>query len=339
MQIEIANYHPHKIIEVIAERLKVKSANDCMEQTLLIPEKYGEGQISGFHFGNSLGIMIFNLKLKEELELTFYGSVPPLQFHFLMEGEVHHCFNNNMIRYQLAPLQGSITANPEGTTEKFYLPANTALLFTKLSIDRAEYMEKIDCLIEGMPTQLNEVFSDVKAGTPFIYQTNYSISIAETIKKIASDNNEGLIRSTLIEGKALELLSRQIKQFNDDLLAPEKQVVLREHDINKIEAARDIMLKNIKNPPTIEELAKLAGINRQKLKYGFKRLFGKTINNYLREERLEMASLLLLSGKTIVECVNAVGYSNQSHFARRFKEKYGVLPKDYKKNIQTKIEG
>ena len=146
MQIEITNYHPHEIIKIIAERLNVKSENDCMEQTLVIPEAYGEGRISGFHFGNSLDLMIFYVTLKEELELIFYNVIPPLQFHFIIEGEVHHSFNNNRILYQLAPLQGSITANPQGTTEQFYLPANTALLFTKLSIDRAEYIEKMDRL-------------------------------------------------------------------------------------------------------------------------------------------------------------------------------------------------
>lgn len=338
MQIKVANYHPHTIIQALAEQMKVQSTNDCMEQTLLIPEDYGEGRISGFHFGNSLGLMIYYITLKEELELIFYDAVPPLQFHFMIEGEVQHCFNDNMIRYQLVPLQGSITANPQETTEHFYLPANTPLLFTKLSIDRAEYLEKIDCLIEGVPEELNKTFSDLKAGNPFIYQSNYSISIAETIKRITGDKNEGLIRSTFIEGKTLELLSRQVKQFSDDLLSPANQVLLRKQDVSKIESARDIILKDLKDAPTIEELARLAGINRQKLKSGFKRLFGTTINSYLREQRLEMASLLLLSGKSVVESANAVGYSNQSHFSRRFKEKYGVLPKAYMKTIQAKIK-
>lgn len=338
MQIKIANYHPHEIVRAVAEKMNVLSVNDCMEETLLIPDEYGEGRISGFHFGNSLGLMVFYLKLKEGLELVFSETVPPLQFHFMIEGEVHHCFNNNRIKYQLNPLQGSITANPKSTNEQFYLPANTPLLFTKLSVDRLEYLEKIDCHIEGMPQELNEVFSDSEATSPFIYQSNYSITIAEIIKKITSDKNEGLIRSTFVEGKSLELLSRQVKQFSDDLLSPEKQVVLRTQDVSKIEAARDILLKNMKEPPTIEALARLAGINRQKLKTGFKRLFGTTIHNYLREERLETASLLLLSGKHVVDVANSVGYSNQSHFSRRFKEKYGVLPKDYIKAIQAKIK-
>jgi AraC-like DNA-binding protein len=40
---------------------------------------------------------------------------------------------------------------------------------------------------------------------------------------------------------------------------------------------------------------------------------------------------------SIKETARAVGYANQSHFAKRFKEKYGVLPKDYIKNIRAKI--
>jgi AraC-like DNA-binding protein len=339
MQIELPNYHLQDIVRAIAIQMNVPSRNDCMEETLDLPEAYGSGKICGFTFGNSLSLMIFYGELKEELELTFSSGVPPLQFHFMIEGEMQHSLNDGTIRYQLLPLQGSITANIQLASEHFFLPAHQPLLFTKLLVDRAEYLVKIDCLVDEMPETLMQLFSDVEATQSFIYQSNYSIATAEIIKRIVQDKNEGLVRSTFIEGKALELLARQIKQFNDDLLSPGNQVVLREYDVRKIEAAREILMKNLKEPPTIEELARMAGINRQKLKSGFKRLFGTTINAYVRSERLDMASLLLLSGKSVLETSRAVGYTNQSHFAQRFREKFGMLPKDYLKSVQKKING
>lgn len=112
---------------------------------------------------------------------------------------------------------------------------------------------------------------------------------------------------------------------------------LRKLDLEKIQRARNILVRDLKNPPTIEELAMKAGINRQKLKKGFKLIYEATINKYLRNERLEQASLLLLTDKTVKEAAEQVGYMNKSYFAKIFKEKYGVLPREYVKSIHLKI--
>ena len=135
----------------------------------------------------------------------------------------------------------------------------------------------------------------------------------------------------------MELLSMQIKQYSDDLKEPGKQVLLRKQDIEKIKVARNILMENLDQLPTIEELSRKAGLNQQKLKTGFKMVYNKTINNYTRDKRLEIAATKLLNGASVKEAASDVGYINQSHFASRFKDKYGVLPKDYLKNIQSRV--
>jgi AraC-like DNA-binding protein len=241
------------------------------------------------------------------------------------------------IHYILNPLRGTITANKTGTIQKLRFPRNNKIVLAFLVIDRAEYYGKIECILDDMPKKLAAIFTDVKGNKPYFYHSNYSISIAECINEIVEDKNSGLVRSTRIEGKTLELLSMQIKQYEDDLKEPGKQVMLRKQDIEKIKNARKILMDNFKNPPTIEELAKKSGINQQKLKKGFKLIYNKTINSYSRDKRLEIAATKLLNGLSVREAADEVGYINKSHFASRFREKYGVLPKDYLKNIQSRV--
>lgn len=338
MKFELTNTQPHLLVRRLADQLGVATANDCVEELLEIPKTHGDGIITGFDFNNGIGILILYCTLYEDWEMVLQPQASALQFNFNLKGEMRHFLNNNEIQYQLLPLQGTITANPKGKPETFLLPAHTELIFTHLMIDRAAYLNRTDCLINQMPSELAAIFSDVEAEKVFFYQGFYSLAIAEVIRKIVQDKNEGIVRSTRIESKTLELLSRQIKQFNDDLQLPQRQVILRESDITKIETARDLLIKNLRNAPTIEELAKQVGVNRQKLKSGFKLIFDTTISNYLRDERLETASLLLLSGKSIAEAAQAVGYINQSHFSKRFKEKYSVLPKDYLKTVRSKVK-
>lgn len=337
MNIEIDSYRNSGFINKISGTLDIPLKIDCLEETIELPKSLGSGTIKGYVFGDGVGMFLFNFKLKKDWTLSLRGNPAPLQFSFCMEGTVQHLLSERDIHYVLNPLRGTITANRTGTLQKLRFPKDNQILLAFLTIDRQEYYDKIKCILDDMPKKLATIFSDTKGEKPYFYHSNYSISVAECINEIVEDENVGLVRSTRIEGKTLELLSMQIKQFNDDLNEPGKQVMLRKHDIEKIKAARKILMDNYQNPPTIEELARQSGINQQKLKKGFKLVYNKTINSYSRDKRLEIAAMKLLNGASVREAANEVGYSNQSHFANRFREKYGILPKDYLKNIQSRV--
>lgn len=338
MKLTFDKYHPHSFIKNLAKQLGTTSYTDCLEEIIELSPPIGRGKIVGFIFSDGIGFIVFDCMINEDWVLKFSDTFPaPLQFNFEIEGEIWHSFNNGDIRYHLNPLQGSVTACPSKSTQQFTIPGKRKIVYTSLLIERKRYLQKIDCIIEKLPVKLQTIFSDTTSEKTFFYQGNYSIAAAECINKIIKNEQKGLVRSTYLEGKALELLSRQIRQFTDDLLSPDKQVMLRKYDVDKIKFARDLLIKDIQNPPTIEALAKKAGINQQKLKKGFKAIFETTINRYLRDERLERASLLLLQGTSVKSAALEIGYSNQSHFSRKFKEKYGILPKEYLKSIQTKI--
>ncbi len=62
---------------------------------------------------------------------------------------------------------------------------------------------------------------------------------------------------------------------------------------------------------------------------------GRTFKDLLREKRLSKAAQLLRETKLPVEdIIAAVGYENTSYFYRRFRECYGVSPKEYRKGPQ-----
>ena len=53
---------------------------------------------------------------------------------------------------------------------------------------------------------------------------------------------------------------------------------------------------------------------------------------YVQQIRLNHAEKLLIStNKSIAEIAENVGYHNKGFFYRIFKEKYGVTPKEYRK--------
>lgn len=98
-------------------------------------------------------------------------------------------------------------------------------------------------------------------------------------------------------------------------------------DIRSIRLAREIILQDIQNPPTLPALATLAGVNEFKLKYGFRMVFSNSVYRYLSEHRLEVAKQDVLEGyKSMTEIAYDTGYTSLSHFSNAFKKKFGVSP-------------
>jgi len=337
MNITIKTHQPRGIIRELAEALGTDSEEFCLEQILALPKKYGEGTIRGFDFENGTGILIADFQLSETLHITIDNEIPPLLFNFCVQGELWHHFNHDQIQYQFSPLQGTITANVLGSVQRLKFPENWSYLFAMVFVQREAYLKKFEPMLDDMPERLAVIFKDLEAKQSFFYKNNYNIASADMLKKIVQDNSSCVVRSIFAEGKTLEILSHQLQQFQDDVNKPGKRVKLKALDVEKIQEARDILIADLTDPPTIEQLAYRIGINRQKLKSGFKLVFDATINEYLRNERLEKAVIFILEGKNVTEAMSKVGYTNRGYFSQKFQDKYGVLPKNYLQTVKTKI--
>jgi AraC-like DNA-binding protein len=79
----------------------------------------------------------------------------------------------------------------------------------------------------------------------------------------------------------------------------------------------------------VEMITTYMAISRIQLHRKVKSISGKSINQYIREYRLEKARLMLLSNsKNVSEVCYEVGFAQPSYFAARFKEYFGYLPSE-----------
>ena len=66
-----------------------------------------------------------------------------------------------------------------------------------------------------------------------------------------------------------------------------------------------------------------------------KQEFGHTFKEMLQEKRMHQAAKLLQDTDLVVnDIVAAVGYENNSYFYRKFREKYGTTPDQYRKRCK-----
>ena len=339
MKIEFSHHQMVENIEALASAFDAEIRQDCNERHIALPEKHGTGGISCFVFDFGVSLLLVNACFKSPLQIKIPGSQPhPIHFHFCVKGDFRHTLNGGALSYQMNPLMGSISTTPVGAEQELWFAKGVETVHTNLQIVRAEYLQKADCDLDRMPERLAEVFRDTGAAHPYLNESNYNLPTAECIREIIENRRRGLTRSTFVEGKAMQLLSLQLRQFAEDQDPETRFVALKKYDLEQILKAKELLVEDLQNEMTIVELARAVGINQQKLKQGFKQVFGVPIKQYLRNTRLETARVLIQEGTMSVRAAaTQVGYHSQSHFSKKFKEKFGVLPKDLKKMVTSEV--
>ena len=85
------------------------------------------------------------------------------------------------------------------------------------------------------------------------------------------------------------------------------------------------------NDISVEDIAESSGLNRSYFGKIFRESVGKTPQEFLISYRMiKAAELLRLTKYSVNEIGNAVGYPNQLHFSRAFKNVYGVSPRNWR---------
>ena len=108
---------------------------------------------------------------------------------------------------------------------------------------------------------------------------------------------------------------------------------------NYVKEAINYIEQNFQNDISIEDIAVFCRLNRSYFGTIFKETIGKTPQEFLISYRMSKAAQLLkLTKLSIADISNAVGYPDQLHFSRAFKNVYGVSPRLWRKNNEIAPE-
>ena len=98
-----------------------------------------------------------------------------------------------------------------------------------------------------------------------------------------------------------------------------------------IKEALNYIEQNFQNDISVEGIAAFCGLNRTYFGRIFKDTVGQSPQQFLLNYRMtKAAELLKLTTLSVNDIGNAVGYPNQLHFSRAFKNIYGVSPREWR---------
>ncbi|SDR70906.1 AraC family transcriptional regulator [Gramella sp. MAR_2010_147] len=309
------------------------------EFQLQIPESKGDGMIKGINFPNGIGLYTYHCKLKTDLSLCISQPfIKPIRFIYCVRGQVQSHFKNSEDQTNIADHQFLIAAPRDNETHSLIFNKSKDTVICYLEIDRLKFQQYFSFDPHDLEPVFYKIFSDIKALNRISETGSFSLKTADAIKEIRNCELTGFPRINFIGAKALEVLSYMLARFKKEKQRFESDNI-KQSDRKAIETAVEYIDTHIAQTGTVSDLAMIAGINTNKLQEGFQIIYGKTVNEYIRDVRLTKSLNMLSAGnKNVSEVVYELGLSSRSYFSKIFKAKYGVSPRKILSKKQTPQE-
>lgn len=330
-QMHVGDMQAKDVVVDMARILDVDFHEDNNEICIDIPESLGTGYIKAITFDFGLGVLEVDCKLKQAVVLGLNNDlVQPLKMIFNREAAFDHKFSDIEEKHNIEHLENVILSSNGKHGHIFSIPADETICLLSLEINRKLFEKKIEDFLSDMNENLEQLFKDVNGINLFYYKNHYSLDIAKYIEEFTNCDLSGFMRSVYLEGKAYEILTAQLKQFLDDLNEPDTRKILRQSTVEKIKEAAEIIREELDNVPNILVLAHRVGLNQNTLQNGFKVLYKTSVNQFVKNERIQLAKELLeTSDLNITQITYKIGINSRSYFSKLFKERYGISPKAY----------
>jgi AraC family transcriptional regulator len=101
------------------------------------------------------------------------------------------------------------------------------------------------------------------------------------------------------------------------------------------QVVEDAIEASIAAPPSMTDLAALAGVHPSHLLRTFRQYHGCSVATYVRRRRIERARAAIASSELPLSMIALdAGYADQSHFTRVFRQAFGETPGQYARSLK-----
>ncbi len=288
-------------------------------------ENTARGSWEVFNDSNELIVMKLENLGKETCILPKNIIKELVHLYICLEGSISVEITKQHYSFPLKEDSSTLIFIKDFTPElKFHIEPNTKAIGIYISVDQLHALFSQD-------TDQLPVFDNIGVGTKIIESAVNKAGVREVASQLFHKNLSETYQSIYVKGKVLELLGTFFYATDKDNIE-QCPYIANEESAAKIKKAKTIIISNLAEAPSLNDLAKMVGLNVKALKEGFKELYGKPVINYLFHYRMEEAKKMLERGnENVSEIAPQVGYSSASHFITAFKRKFGVTPKQYLK--------
>lgn len=257
-------------------------------------------------------------------------------WHFEIQRQPAHDtgeHRHNMSLITMVTSKTPINQSIDGQTQRNLVGSNNVFILPAGSLHRCNWRQDIEFMCIGLDAH---VF--IQVGQELVNPDRI-----ELIPHFAT------VEDSLIQGILLtlkdELVTSRVASdlFIDQLKTTLVTHILRKYGVRKVQIATyadglprhklnhvlDYIMANLNNSLGLEELAQQVGMSQFYFSRLFKQSLGITPHQYVIQQRVEQAKLLIQKGElSLAEVAYSCGFANQGHFNRHFKLHTGATPKE-----------
>ena len=282
-----------------------------------------KGSIEEISLQDGINILKIQNESLDIQRVSRHIDLTHIQFHFCLKGRGKFIFNDGRYALDISDENSLLLYNP-----KLDLPMNLELQPQSWLVSVVMTIRKFHSLFSTEADYIH-FLSDDNKDTKHYAQEAVSPAMAVILSQIINYNLHPSIKELYMRAKVYELMALYFNKGGESDMG-NCPFLVDEDNLSRIRQAKEIMIAQMAEPPTLTELSEQIGLPLKKLKEGFKQVYGEPVFGFLFEYKMDYARKMLESGQyNVNEVGHRVGYSTSSHFIAAFKKKYGTTPKKY----------
>ena len=252
-------------------------------------------------------------------------------------GEAHHVLGGRRCRYParslifILPYRVHYAAHEAGSSD--YYVINFATNFLRHDFDLspldmeeasiAEYPELTPFLYEG---HVDFVFGE--------QDFNHVLAMLQHLTALHQERKLGTMER--IRGALLELIGFTVERYADELQALSGRRVYMQGRTDALRRVLKFIDEQLQRDISLNEVAEAAFLSPNYLSQLLKKQTGMAFVEWLTARRMERAQHLLShTSERIFAVANAVGFADEAYFTRRFRQRFGQSPSEYRKGMRN----
>jgi AraC-like DNA-binding protein len=339
IEIEIIADGPKDILNQIQDALGGETIEKWNEYNLKLNNENAFGTIKYMPFDWGVNFLDFDIKFSKEIILKIKANdFNPIRFIYNFNGSFKHRFGINNEEKLIKQFHSLIFTNKTDGYNYIHFPKGEKLEINIIQIVRKNFLKKRTTNVSLLNKRLYEVFVDTDHDNRFSHYGSLNLRMADFIKKMKKTKSKGMVRTLTIEALIYEMLSLHIQQHNKFQKGVQLPSSLSKTELKTIRQLGNKIIKTPSYQYSLEQLSLESGLSQAKLQDGFKFLYTRTVTEYVRHIRLEAArNLIRNTDLNVSQVVYSIGFTSRSYFSKIFKEKYGITPNEFRKNVLNNL--
>ena len=318
---------PFDMIRQFAVHLNAELEEEYQAAKLILDNDKGQGTIALYEPFEGLTAWVYNLVFHEDFEIDLeFASDGLFYFGYVVNGYQLQRFNRQDKYEKLNQGQNFIMVSEEGMQADFLIPGQTIFKCCYLIMEPS-ILRKSKGPIKR---RLADIMKDRSAEKPYRHFGEIDLQTGRFAEIIVNNNRTDIAGKLLIEGAISSMLATQMDAYDIDRKSKMDNLFLSSSELARTSKLGDYVRNHIKQKLNLPQICKALNVSPKKLQQGVQLLYGCSVAQYVQNFRLEMSKELIHgTDLKISEISGKVGISSKSYFSRIFKERFGILPRNY----------